>query len=242
MSQRMRRHVETAVVAVVASVVTAAAPTIAAQFDASNADRVDGKHAVSARASIAERTGKLVATNRLGRLPNNIIGKAPDAGRLDGLDSTEFVRSDSPIDAATLGGAPASAFQPGCADGSILGYAVVDASPEFHPVYHTLPTAHFSCRDPQGHVRARRLSAGRYRVHFGINVAGQVPCHEPVVVGTVMRDEDDFLTYTPVAEYVESIDRYRCVAEVIVLDRHGNRQDRDFTLALLGVFDTHVHG
>jgi hypothetical protein len=56
-----------------------------AVYDASNAHRVDGKHAVGAGASPARRAGKLVATNRQGRLPNNIIRKAPDSARLGGL-------------------------------------------------------------------------------------------------------------------------------------------------------------
>jgi hypothetical protein len=56
-----------------------------AKYDAQNAHRVDGKHAVSAGAPLAKRKGKLVATNAAGRLPNNIIAKAPDAARLGGF-------------------------------------------------------------------------------------------------------------------------------------------------------------
>ncbi|MDP2774034.1 MAG: hypothetical protein Q8O61_10810 [Nocardioides sp.] len=56
-----------------------------ARYDAKNAHKVDGKHAVSAGAPVAKRKGKLVATNAAGRLPNNIIAKAPDAARLGGF-------------------------------------------------------------------------------------------------------------------------------------------------------------
>ena len=56
-----------------------------AKFDANNAHKVDGKHAVSAGASLAKRKGKLVATNAAGRLPNNIIRKAPDSAKLGGF-------------------------------------------------------------------------------------------------------------------------------------------------------------
>lgn len=56
-----------------------------AKYDAKNAHKVDGKHAVSAGAPVAKRKGKLVATNASGRLPNNIIAKAPDAARLGGF-------------------------------------------------------------------------------------------------------------------------------------------------------------
>jgi hypothetical protein len=61
------------------------AATSLAAFDAQNANRVDGKHAVGAGASVAAREGKLVATsNATGRLPNNIIARAPDAAKLGG--------------------------------------------------------------------------------------------------------------------------------------------------------------
>jgi hypothetical protein len=63
---------------------------------ARNADKVDGKHAVRAGASVSERAGKLVATSgTTGRLPGNIIGKVPDSETLDGLDSSAFLRGVS---------------------------------------------------------------------------------------------------------------------------------------------------
>jgi hypothetical protein len=61
-----------------------------AVYDASNAHRVDGKHAVGAGASTARRAGKLVATNSKGRLPNNIIGRAPNSARLGGLEPEQL--------------------------------------------------------------------------------------------------------------------------------------------------------
>jgi hypothetical protein len=49
---------------------------------------------VKAAASLRDRRGKLVATSRTtGRLPNGIISEAPNANRLDGLDSSAFVRN-----------------------------------------------------------------------------------------------------------------------------------------------------
>ena len=56
------------------------------------ADKVDGKHAVGFHTSPRKRAGKLVATaTGSGRLPNNIIVKAPDANHLDGKDSSYFM-------------------------------------------------------------------------------------------------------------------------------------------------------
>lgn len=54
-------------------------------YDALNARSVDGLSAVKANATLKHRAGKLVATGKNGRLPNNIIKEAPDAARLSGL-------------------------------------------------------------------------------------------------------------------------------------------------------------
>jgi hypothetical protein len=62
----------------------------ASVYDAMNADKVDDRHAVGAGASVTARARKLVATNDNGRLPNNIIDKAPDANRLDGISAEGF--------------------------------------------------------------------------------------------------------------------------------------------------------
>lgn len=89
------RDLRTVAIAVVAASAVMAAPA-AADYAAgyvANADRVDGKHAVGAGAPKAKRAGKLVATNSKGYLPNNIISKATDADRLDGLNSTSFLRT-----------------------------------------------------------------------------------------------------------------------------------------------------
>lgn len=59
---------------------------------APNADRVDGLHAVGAGASIEQRKGRLVATSKAGRLPDNIIRKAPNADKLAG-NSLKYVRT-----------------------------------------------------------------------------------------------------------------------------------------------------
>jgi hypothetical protein len=52
--------------------------TAKARFDAKNADKVDGKDAVSARAGVGKRKGKLVATDpKTGKLPRNIVAISP---------------------------------------------------------------------------------------------------------------------------------------------------------------------
>lgn len=84
----LARDLRTAAIAVVVTLLVTATPSIAAKVK--NADKVDGKHAVSAKASPAKRAGKLVATDKAGHLPADIITKAADADRLDGRDSASF--------------------------------------------------------------------------------------------------------------------------------------------------------
>lgn len=102
-------------VALVTSLIGAGAgPALAhgghARF-AHKADKVDGLHAVKSNVAKKKRRGKLVATSsKTGRLLNNIIKKAPNANKLDGLDSSVFVKNTDPIDADTFDGLASSAF------------------------------------------------------------------------------------------------------------------------------------
>lgn len=110
-----RKHAATIAVAMVTAVVTANAPAIAhgvhAMF-AHNADKVDGLHAVKSNATKKKRRGKLVATSaKTGRLPNNIIKKAPDANKLDGFDSLAFLKAgDTAANSDLLDGMNSDAF------------------------------------------------------------------------------------------------------------------------------------
>jgi hypothetical protein len=70
------------------------APAVGAMvYDATNAHKVDGKHAVSAGVSASKRAGKLVATDASGHLPNDIIKKANDSAKLGGLASAGYLKS-----------------------------------------------------------------------------------------------------------------------------------------------------
>lgn len=114
MLQTLRRQAPIVITAVVTATVFAVGPTVAqAAFDAVNSDKVDGKHAVGAGASAATRAGKLVATDGSGRLPNNIISKAPDSQSLDGRDSTDFLgAADTAWDSDLLDGQDSASFAP----------------------------------------------------------------------------------------------------------------------------------
>ncbi len=74
------------------------------KFDAQNADRVDGRHAVGATTSPAQRKGKLVATNGKGRLPGNIILRARDSLRLGGFTHAQTSAMSFPPQGAGVSG------------------------------------------------------------------------------------------------------------------------------------------
>ncbi len=89
-------------VAAVMGVVGLSAPALASSVAsfADNADKVDGKHAVGYGASTAVRKGKLVATSpHSGRLPNNIIARAPDSSRLGGKTAGAYLKKSQVINA-----------------------------------------------------------------------------------------------------------------------------------------------
>lgn len=89
-----RENIKIVAVAAGCLVVGLSLPAAAGQaraIYANNSDKVDGKHAVGSGASTAQRKGKLVATNpRTGKLPNNIIGQAPDAAKLGGYSHAKL--------------------------------------------------------------------------------------------------------------------------------------------------------
>jgi hypothetical protein len=91
----LKKHGTTIVVAMVTAALTAATPAIAASVVdyARNAGKVDGKSAVGAAATPTKRAGKLVATDALGYLPDNILNSLDwtklanvPAGFADGTD------------------------------------------------------------------------------------------------------------------------------------------------------------
>lgn len=91
--------------------VLGATPLAGAAFDALNADKVDGKHAVGARANLNRAAGKLVATRARGaskgKFAKKFIPKVNDADNLDGLDSDAYL--DSTIGFASVAGSAATA-------------------------------------------------------------------------------------------------------------------------------------
>lgn len=101
MLDALRRHASNIAVAAVTAAVVAGGPSIAATI--TNADKVDGKHAVSANATVANRAGKLVATDANGYLPDYLVRRArsatnaQNADTLDGWDSSYYLRGGTGV-------------------------------------------------------------------------------------------------------------------------------------------------
>lgn len=130
MSSFLRRHAGLISVAVLSLTAGLSAPAISHGVEhalfAHNSDKVDDKHAVGAGASVANRKGKLVATGSTGRLPNNIIAKAPNADKVDGIDSRQLQFPDVvPVGTTLVGRWGFDADSDGSGDwGSSISYPV----------------------------------------------------------------------------------------------------------------------
>lgn len=121
----LKRDARTTVIAVIAASLVTAAPAAAAIV--ANAHKVDGKHAVSATATKSARAGKLVATGKTGYLPNNIITKAPNADKLDGLNSTAFATTAGRTGYVSGTGEWSDLNEDGIADDAIFAFATCPA-------------------------------------------------------------------------------------------------------------------
>lgn len=189
---------------------------------ASNADRVDGFHAVGSRASTSKRAGKLVATNQRGRLPNDIIGEAPRAGdaeRLDGLSSEAFVHQ--------------------CGAGAFRGYAVVreDVGADYESV-DGFATSYGGPAGVSGSAcraqpaTAKRVSTGVYRVNLGFFVPAGCPTPARDVVTALVT-----VAHVPgerlMASYVPACEDSSGVIEVHVFDLNGVPRDATFSVGML---------
>ncbi|MDP9067994.1 MAG: hypothetical protein M3N53_06575 [Actinomycetota bacterium] len=183
---------------------------------ARNADKVDRRHAVGSRASSTERAGKLVATNRRGHLPNNIIRKA--------------------IDARALGGVKAARYATRCGGGSLGGVVAVDSTSNLSSEWTALASGYIFVHwiggpppgvdrcDPEG-LEARRVGTGIYE----IRTSGQpLPCftqHLPAVATAHSR--------LPVIATQETVCEEGVVIRVSLWNQAGDPVDTAFDVAIL---------
>lgn len=209
-----RSHVLVAVTTAVVMLLAPAAAREVADF-ARNAGKVDGYSAVDAGSK--KRSKKLVATNRAGRLPNDIIAKAPNAELLDGHGGTAFVL--------------------GCHEGALRGHAHVtpDLGPTFEPV-DGFSTSHggplnedFSdCQISD--AAARRVSVGVYDVRLALIVYN---CSQPLPPGAVSATVSVESASPLIATYEPFCEDNQVYVRVHVTGVDGTRADAPFTVALL---------
>lgn len=177
---------------------------------ARNADRVDNIDAVRAHAE--ERAGKLVATNREGRLPRAVVGTAPNAQKLGRHAPEDYAQT--------------------CLPGVIVGSALVpgDIGPTRTRVdAWQYVRSHFGC-SLQNFLEARRIATGVYQVAFvtGRICDGGPPPQTYHTLVTVKSAEALTATSQTVCD-----DGDWPVEEVRIFDQAGAPRDAPFTVALL---------
>lgn len=188
---------------------------------ARNAHKVDGRHAVGSKASPQRRAGKLVATNRKGRLPNNIIRKARaarDADRIGGFGPTALVHR--------------------CEAGALRGHAHVsaDIGAEFESVpgfstTHGGPITPDGTNCHGGEAAARRVGTGIYDARLAF-VAWT--CSEPLPADIVTALVTAQSSQPLVATYEPLCENNTVYVRVRIADLNGLPQDAPFSVALLG--------
>lgn len=120
-------------VAVALVVAFATGATATGQYDAMNADKVDGRDAVGPAAGAADRAGKLVATDGDGLLPRGAVGTAPDAARLGGAPASALRwQTIEPQSGVVTGGASAGTAGPSLPPGTEGGFVVGVVVPPSH--------------------------------------------------------------------------------------------------------------
>jgi hypothetical protein len=129
--EKLKRFTPFVLVAVLAWTAATVGPSLAAAtYDALNARKVDGLSAVKATASVHQRAGKLVATDKHGRLPGDIIKTAPNALRLAGHGLQQVrtqwlsVASDGSIFGASPGASSVTVTHPATGTYCVSGNAI----------------------------------------------------------------------------------------------------------------------
>ncbi|HEX2240751.1 MAG TPA: hypothetical protein VHJ82_06395 [Actinomycetota bacterium] len=199
----------------------AAAPAVAqavARY-ARNSDKVDGFHAVAHNESRAARAGRLVATNSEGRFPKALLGKAPDADRVDGISSEALV-SD-------------------CSEGALRGHATVPA--DIGSSFERVPgfgTSFGGPVDPSGtncHLlpaEARHVATGVYEVDLGF-VAWDCSSAVPDEILSALVTPMGSGAAPRIATYRPLCGPSGIHVEVRIVDLQGQPRDSSFVIAFI---------
>lgn len=171
-------------VVLVTAVVVVTAPVAARTVTdyAKNSDKVDGRHAVGSAASRDTRARKLVATNREGFLPNDIIRKAPNAAALGGRSADRYAAK---CEEGALAGAVSVPADLSAAWTEVGGYVLVHQA-------GGPPPGVDNCE--RNRPQARRVGEGSYELKLSGEYAICAPeAHVPAVV-TVRSESPVFAT------------------------------------------------
>jgi len=196
---------------------------------AADADKLDG-----ADSAAFLRDGAAAGGDLAGAYPNPTIkdgavtGQKVAADTLTGADIAEATLAKVPqaVNADTVGGLPAGAFAPKCTgQGPVLGHVIVNGeSPGFPSIYTSAgPYIQKAYNCTGNGVMVRRAGKGIFFVRF-VGFSG-----DSVAIGNVIADDDNFLGYSHLRDG-DGAFSYR----VVLPDHNGNKQDRVFSLAVVG--------
>jgi hypothetical protein len=180
----------------------------------------NGRHAVGAGASVADRKGELVATNAdTGRLPNDIIAKALNSNLLDGKDSGVFAtashlhdgrylkpadhtsasHSDLVIDASTLNGMEASALVQGGGTMETFAFTVPGGGEQPLALSGFGPQTRLTCLDNP--IREAGIVLIGPTGHYTVQRTDGVQSYATVGLSTYLSTQD-----TPTGMFMASVD------------------------------------
>jgi hypothetical protein len=210
-----------AIIAVVVVGAAASGPAAARSIVdfARNAGHVDGYSAVAS--SSEERGESLVATNKEGRLPNDIIKKAPDARALGGRNASDYQLA---CDTGSIGGYASVPSDVGSEWTVVPGYSLTLS--EGGPVSKDGTPGYRSCS--KSTPEARRTAPGTYEVSFAIQGLCFQTGHAPVNVTVI-----DTRSLAATAIGGGCIEGHAQVDVVHIFDVNGVATDAAFDVELL---------
>ena len=216
----LRKHLRTIAIVLLTSTIVSVAPAVARTVVnyARNAGKVDGFNAVGAGASLSKRAGKLVATNKNGYLPNDIIRTAPNSDRLGGLPVNAYVKA---CGFGTIAGFAEVPGQVGANWTTVDGYSQGFESGGLHSPY--------GC-NTLGSALARQVATGVYEVKaYSCTPSGPTPGQTLPAIVTIASLSGLVATYSS-AGSCDSSGQGSVTEQVTIRALDGSPTSADFTI------------